>query len=468
MIATWKKSKTKGLKVHRSIKLTRGQMRNRIWRANKRVYNKYLRLQNFRLNPKYLKLKQKKSLVKLKSTIKKGIDVELMKLPINRKLQEKVLWTLKRNHYRWSRKPKVKKDWRKKRWYKVKQENKRKLKLRKRSKLKRKIKSSPKRLKLNKKQSQPKKLFKKQINKGKQFMKWNNKNKMFGKGKRWKKGLKNKWQVALSKRSRSKWISPWRLYYRRKKIDKEVKIVWRKGEKMRQITKLGGRVLYRPKKRKFPRWWKLPYVKKTFKKRRSQKKIFGFRWLCRARNHQEDFVIRRRKFYSRCKRIYDFLIWKLHVRKSMLWRLVMHQQNSMNVLNRLNGIKDDVTPGLNVRRYQRLESLSEMKRLINVGKNKLVNNSINMMTNSSHSPFTSTNDVGEVNIVRYPLMKRYRRKLIGTNSTRSLGVSVAQKDSSNFENKLNSWRYNERLGKHRVNVLRQDRFSAAMKRSKSS
>ena len=43
------------------------------------------------------------------------------------------------------------------------------------------------------------------------------------------------------------------------------------------------------------------------KKRRRNKKIFGFRWLNRTRHHMEARLIRRRKFYSRRKRTADFM-----------------------------------------------------------------------------------------------------------------------------------------------------------------
>lgn len=448
MMLTTKKPKKKTVKVHRSVKFTRYQMKKRIWRTKKKYNRNVWKRMKVRLKRWYKP--RKKMLVfgrKRKKLLKFYVEDRALIMPnrsLNRAVKYKRWKSLKFVKARWfGKKRRLKKLGRKKRkWWNLVSYVKVKKKRRK---------SQRKKVKLKRQQPQ----------KRKQVVRFKGKAGLKGKFRgKWNQGRRPK---RLMKRSN--WISPWRLYLRRKKIDKQVRIVWRKGEKTRRITKLGGRTIYRPLKRKFPRWWKLSRVNKQMKKRRGDKKIFGFRWLHRSRNPIEMRMIRRRKFYSRRKRIADFLLWKLFVPKSMMVRFLNQQKNAMNVFGQFGGVSTNTTPGLDVRRYQRLTSMPEMKRYRQSGKkNKMVNNSVYTMNNSSHSSsLISMNDASTVNVLRYPILKRYRRKKRWMNTTLSTGVNVAQMNETGFENSLSAWRHNAWLAKNRVDTLRRQRLSASRK-----
>lgn len=246
------------------------------------------------------------------------------------------------------------------------------------------------------------------------------------------------------------WIPRWRLYLRRKKRDAQVRVVLRNGEKMRRILKLGGRRIYRRLKRKFPRWWKLSRVNKQMKKRRADKQIFGFRWWNRSRNHMEVRMLRRRKFYARRKRIEDFLAWKLFMPKGMLGRFRLRQRVAMTGLMSRNGLDSSLTPGLNGRHAHRLTMAPELRRYSShtrIGASVL------------HSPHF-------VQVLRYPVLKRYRHRSWNRASRLDSSVSVSKVQQSLLEGRLENWRHHAWFSKNRAYVLRNERFSKTLKRGR--
>lgn len=90
-------------------------------------------------------------------------------------------------------------------------------------------------------------------------------------------------------------------------VDSQVSVVVRDGRQLRCITKASGRQVYRPLKPKFPKWWKLSSADKKLKSRKTEKVRWQFKWWGRARRGAETPVLRRRKYYSRRKKLNQYL-----------------------------------------------------------------------------------------------------------------------------------------------------------------
>lgn len=261
-------------------------------------------------------------------------------------------------------------------------------------------------------------------------------------------------------RKRPKVVWSRKRWWRPKTRDFEVSIVWRNGKKLRCITKLGNRKSYRPTKRKFPKWWKLSQTNKQQKKRRRDKKIFGFRWLYRTRNAIEPRLTRRRKFYSRCKRALDFVTWKLNVSKNVLKKQTLHQRTSGKMFNQLTSMQQlGINPSLAVRRRQRLVILSNVRRYAGTGySSKFINS-------SSHVNSLWSNNVDlSVSVQRYNQVKRYRHCTTNGMSGFDSSVGLGQTIISGMERNLVTWRKHAWLDKNRLSVLKREHYDVYLAR----
>jgi len=131
-------------------------------------------------------------------------------------------------------------------------------------------------------------------------------------------------------------------------------------------------------------------------------------------------MLRRRKFYARRKRIEDFLSWKLFMPKGMLGRFRLSQRAAMAGLTARNGLDSSITPGLNGRRAHRLTMASELRRYSSytrIGASVL------------NLPYF-------VQVLRYPVLKRYRHRSWNRASRLDSSVSVSKAQRSLLERRL--------------------------------
>jgi hypothetical protein len=106
---------------------------------------------------------------------------------------------------------------------------------------------------------------------------------------------------------RRKFRATRRRRWKPKPQDMQTQLVLMKGRRMRCITKADGRKIYRsPRKQQNMQWWKLRQ-QKTNKKRKSEKARLGFRHIARAHNDLELRVVRKRRLFSRQKRMKDYM-----------------------------------------------------------------------------------------------------------------------------------------------------------------
>ena len=142
--------------------------------------------------------------------------------------------------------------------------------------------------------------------------------------------------------------------------DPNVTFVLVRGQKMRQITKAGGRVLYRvPRALNTAQWWKTKGTTDA-KPRKSEKPRAAFRNFARAHNDLEVRVLRKRRMYHRHKKLLDYLRWKLDTPAF----LAVQEHRRGHRFDRSTAVVEQcVEPGMNVRTANAVSSTQPTERV---------------------------------------------------------------------------------------------------------
>jgi len=275
---------------------------------------------------------------------------------------------------------------------------------------------------------------------------------------------KASWRKRVSMFKKRRWFNRRR---HGEKFDPEVSLVWRNGVETRCITKFGNRKIYRPVKRKFPKWWKLPMGNKSMKRRRRNKKIFAFRWLNRTRHHMLSRVIRRRKFYSRRKRLNDFMYWKLNSPVRLLNYAFKRHESANDILQQLVPLRISMkSPQFAVRRSHRINILANLWRYrqhkwFARGRTRLakvrVSNVQPIVPLSKATPKS-------VSFINLPQIKRYRRRYRSTIFQRDKRVGFNKVSTKPIEKSLTAWRSAGIEYKNRLHIFGTKHFSSFWKR----
>lgn len=239
---------------------------------------------------------------------------------------------------------------------------------------------------------------------------------------------------------------------------------------MRCITKLGNRKIYRHKKRKFPKWWKLPRSNKKFKKRRRNKKIFVFTFLNRSRHHREppdDLKAKKRKNYTRRKRTSDFMAWKLNTPSRLLHNERRFREHAISVLPLLTPLQIvKKSPQLAVRRINRIMSLINLGKLLNRPRRKnstILNRSV-ILADSKPSSLLVKTARYTTNFINLAKVKRYRNRSIFKLSRLDKRTIFAHRHNKYLESKLQLWHNDAANWKNRAHVFGTEYFSGYWKR----
>jgi hypothetical protein len=139
--------------------------------------------------------------------------------------------------------------------------------------------------------------------------------------------------------SNKRLLKPWQKYFRRRRrwkrnrrgSTKDRKFVQRNGKTLIKITKRNGRVILRPLRLRDylgPRsWWRTRGSFPKYKRRKSQKIWRFFKKLDRTYNPFEPRIVKKKHFFSRFKRIRNFLKWKF---KTRIKRIQYYQRSIKN------------------------------------------------------------------------------------------------------------------------------------------
>jgi len=274
---------------------------------------------------------------------------------------------------------------------------------------------------------------------------------------------KASWRKRPSLSNKRRWFNR----RRGEKFDPEVTLVWRNGVETRCITKFGNRKIYRPVKRKFPKWWKLPMGNKSMKRRRRNKKIFAFRWLNRTRHHMLSRIIRRRKFYSRRKRLNDFRYWKLNSPARLINHALKRCDSANDLFQQLVPLRMAMkSPQLRVRRSHRLNILANLWRYrqhkwFARGRARLAKVRLASIQPVGHW-YKATPKA--ISFMHLPQIKRYRRRYRPINFQIDKRVSFNKVSAKSVEKSLIAWRSAGIEYKNRLHTFGTKHFSSFWKR----
>lgn len=266
--------------------------------------------------------------------------------------------------------------------------------------------------------------------------------------------LKLKWGKlrfgVVSKLRRAKFGAK-RRKWKPRKVDTQVKIARLRGRKLRIITKVGGRKVYRPlRKANASRWWKIR-ANKGFKRRKFDKPRLAFKFIARPRNDLETMVLRKRRFFTRHKRLHQYMAWKFSTPANLL-----HNAGRTWGFNHIAKHADLSTarknPVENKFRQSRAKSLSGVAHLLDKMKYRAKSKVISNFGFLGVDPWSSGNHV----LNSFSESSPRRLTFVKTKA-----LSENYRTSDDFRQRLlNTWKTKYLLLKHSSAILIRKRLNA--------